>query len=72
MKVYQYEFDQPFKQGGMGRIYLAKHILLDETVIIKELILSGAEAEEIFLEEAKTLYRHIRHSSFPAVKDYFV
>lgn len=72
MKIFQYEFDKPFREGGMGRIYLGKHVLLQEEVIIKELILKGAEAEQQFLEEAKTLYRHIRHSSFPAVKDYFV
>ncbi|MBI2626089.1 MAG: serine/threonine protein kinase [Candidatus Nealsonbacteria bacterium] len=72
MKVYQYEFDKPFREGGMGRIYIGKHVLLQEEVVIKELILKGPEAEQQFLEEAKILYRHIRHSSFPAVKDYFV
>ncbi|MDO8558999.1 MAG: serine/threonine-protein kinase [bacterium] len=72
MRIYQYEFDKPFKEGGMGRIYLGKHILLQEEVVIKELILKGPEAEKQFLEEAKILYRHIRHSSFPAVKDFFI
>lgn len=72
MRTYQYEFDKPFKEGGMGRIYLGKHILLQEEVVIKELILKGPEAEKQFLEEAKILYRHIRHSSFPAVKDFFI
>lgn len=72
MRIYQYEFDKPFREGGMGRIYIGKHVLLDEEVVIKELILKGPEAEQQFLEEAKILYRHIRHSSFPAVKDFFI
>lgn len=71
MRIFQYELGSPFREGGMGRIYIAKHVLLGEEVIIKELILTGPEAEGQFLEEAKLLYGHVRHPSIPAVKDYF-
>lgn len=75
MKIHEYEFNKPFKEGGMGRIYLGKHILLGVDIIIKELILNNDPvAEELFLKEAKILYegKGVRHPSIPAIKDYFV
>ena len=74
MRIHQYEFDKPFKEGGMGRIYLGKHILLGVDIILKELILNDLDAEKQFLEEAKILYegRGVRHPSIPAIKDYFI
>lgn len=76
MRVFQYEFGSPIHEGGMGRIYLGKHVLLKADVIIKELMLKGKEAEEQFFEEARILYEGtaegtVRHTSFPAVKDFF-
>lgn len=76
MRIFQYELGKPFKEGGMGRIYLAKHVFLNEDVVVKELIISGQDAEKQFLEEARILYGHdgqaVRHPSVPAVKDYFI
>ena len=81
MKIHQYEFDDknPFREGGMSKVYLGRHVFLQSEVIIKELKLAGPEAEKQFLEEAKILYEGttdegdpVRHPSFPVVKDYFV
>ncbi len=70
-RVGSYEFEDMLGQGGMGKVWKGRHILLDEPIVIKELIFNEKESVEQFKYEAKILYRNIRHPSFPTVKDYF-
>jgi len=55
--------------GGMGRIFQAKHIYLDELACIKQN--KAKEFEDVLYNEAKILWRLNEHHSIPTVKDFF-
>ena len=72
----RYRIEKLIKSGGMGAIYRGKHIKLDETFAIKEMIFTSTDekqnqyAMKRFYEEAKLLSR-LRHPNLPVVTDYF-
>jgi len=72
----RYVIEHPVKSGGMGAIYRAKHIKLDEVCAIKEMTFTSTDpkqnqyAMKRFYEEAKLLSR-LRHPNLPVVTDYF-
>jgi serine/threonine protein kinase len=72
----RYKIEKLIKSGGMGSIYRGKHIKLDETFAIKEMIFTSTDEKENqyamkrFYEEAKILSR-LRHANLPVVTDYF-
>jgi serine/threonine-protein kinase len=71
MQVRDYELSGILGEGGMGRVYAARHVRLCEPVAVKELLLADRAMADQFLVEARLLYG-VRHPCFPTVKDYFV
>jgi serine/threonine protein kinase len=58
-------------KGGMGAVYEAVDTRLHNTVAVKLMTLTGAEANRAFEREA-TLLAALRHPALPVVIDYFV
>ena len=67
----RYEIAETLGQGGMGRVYRVRHVLLDRAFALKELTCQGADAEAQFLQEARIL-AGLHHPALPRVTDYFV
>lgn len=57
-------------QGGMGAVYKAQDKRLNNTVALKQIIVSGGRLEKAFEQEAQLLAK-LRHPSLPNVIDYF-
>lgn len=66
-RVGEYEILSVIADGGFGRTYKAKHILVDELVCIKHCHNLEKFDEEILLEEAKIMW-DLRHYSVPAIR----
>ncbi len=65
-----YEVIRQIGEGGFGRTYEARHILLDEKACLKQNInLTTADAE-LLKNEAKLLW-NVHHHSLPAMRDFF-
>jgi len=58
-------------RGGMGTVYLVRHVALDRRYALKELTLPGPGAEAQFLAEARIL-AGLQHPALPRVSDHFV
>lgn len=56
-------------EGGFGRVYEARHMLLDEKVCIKHNINVSDFDTKMFIKEAKSIW-HLRHHALPAVRDF--
>ena len=67
----RYRAIRPLGKGGMGAVYEAVDTRLHNTVAVKLMTLSGAEANRAFEREA-TLLAALRHPALPVVIDYFV
>jgi serine/threonine protein kinase len=65
-----YEITKIISEGGFGRIYQARHILLDEVACIKQCKLKTDEYMELLRQEAKILWRLSDHHSIPHTKDF--
>ncbi len=65
-----YEVVRQIGEGGFGRTYEARHIILDEKACLKQNInLSNADTE-LLKQEAKLLWK-VHHYSLPAMRDFF-
>ena len=71
MEIGNYRIIKQINEGGFGRIYHAKHILLDEDACIKQNKTEGLEDVEILKLEAKLLWKLNEHHSIPSTKDFF-
>ena len=65
-----YEIIKQIGEGGFGRTYEAKHILLEEKACLKQNLNISIEDEKLLRREAKLLWR-IHHHSLPTMRDYF-
>lgn len=65
-----YEAIKKIGEGGFGRTYEARHIVLGTKACLKQNINISAEDEELLRSEARLLW-HIHHHSLPTMKDYF-
>ena len=72
----RYEVLRPLGRGGMGGVFLARHLEVRAEVAIKELLLEGLDPARVealgrqFRNEARIL-RGLRHPHLPAVYDFF-
>ncbi|HEY4001326.1 MAG TPA: protein kinase, partial [Candidatus Xenobia bacterium] len=72
----RYHIEQVLGRGGMGAVYLATHLELEEPVAIKEMTPPLADPETVedcilqFRIEARILNR-LRHPNLPRVYDFF-
>ncbi|MBI3653268.1 MAG: SUMF1/EgtB/PvdO family nonheme iron enzyme [Acidobacteria bacterium] len=66
----RYQIIRPIGQGGMGTVYLAKDLRLDNTVALKESIFNDEKMLKAFEQEARLL-AGLRHSALPKVSDHF-
>lgn len=65
-----YRIIRQIGEGGFGRTYEARHILLDEKACLKQnLHLTDADAA-LLRQEAKLLWQ-VHHHSLPALRDFF-
>ncbi|HJQ70530.1 MAG TPA: signal peptidase I [Blastocatellia bacterium] len=68
----RYRIVRLLSQGGMGLVYLARDIRLDNDVALKETFFSGSnELRDQFHREARLLSR-LRHPALPRVIDHFI
>lgn len=65
-----YELIRQIGEGGFGRTYEARHILLGEKACLKQNINITDKDAELLLQEAKLLW-NVHHHSLPAMRDYF-
>ena len=65
-----YKLVRQIAEGGFGRTYEARHLLLDEKACLKQNLKVTEEDEKLLRQEAKLLW-HIHHHSLPAMRDYF-
>lgn len=65
-----YEVIRQIAEGGFGRTYEAKHILLDEKACLKQNINISPEDAVLLRNEAKLLW-NVHHHSLPAMRDFF-
>ncbi len=65
-----YEIVRQIGEGGFGRTYEARHILLEEKACLKQNSNLTKEDAELLRREAKLMWR-INHYSLPAMRDFF-
>lgn len=65
-----YEVLKQIGEGGFGRTYEARHMLLDEKACLKQNINLTKEDAELLKREAKLLW-NVYHYSLPAMRDFF-
>jgi serine/threonine protein kinase len=63
-----YKVVKKIAEGGFGRVYEARHQVLDEKVCIKHNINISDYDTKLFISEAKSIWE-LRHHSLPAVRD---
>ena len=67
-KIGNYEIVNQLAEGGFGKTYLGKHLVLNEPVCIKIPHENDSLFVEILLEEAKSIW-DLRHYSLPVMRD---
>jgi len=70
MIIGNYEVIKKIGEGGFGRTYEAKHILLDEKECLKQNINLTDSDASLLRSEAKLLWK-VHHYSLPAMRDFF-
>ncbi|MEK6964423.1 MAG: serine/threonine-protein kinase [Nanoarchaeota archaeon] len=65
-----YEVIRQIGEGGFGRTYEARHLLLDERACLKQNIDLTKDDAELLRQEAKLLWQ-VHHYSLPALRDFF-
>lgn len=66
-----YEIIGEIAEGGMGRVFQARHKELDELACLKQNIDATHEAYGLLKNEAKLLWKLSEHHSIPSTKDFF-
>lgn len=64
-----YKVIEKMAQGGMGAVYKARHLLLDEEVVIKHSLKISAEATQGLKKEARSIW-DLRHHAIPVIRDF--
>ncbi len=67
----RYRITRPIGEGGMGAVYEAIDSRLQNMVAVKQMTVSGLDADRAFKHEAELL-AGLRHPALPVVIDYFV
>src|SRR5215470_7403824 len=68
----KYEVLSKIKEGGMGAIFMVRHVLLDEVRVVKSMrphLEADPDAQKRFLREAK-MTTSLRHPNIAAVLDF--
>jgi tRNA A-37 threonylcarbamoyl transferase component Bud32 len=73
----RYRIERLLAEGGMGRVYEARHTQLDQRLALKEMVPADVanpqavqEAQTLFLQEGRMLCQ-LRHPNLPVVHDAF-
>lgn len=69
-KIGNYKVVREIGEGGFGRTYEARHILLDEKACLKQNLNLSKEDAELLRQEAKLLW-NVHHHSLPGMRDFF-
>ena len=67
----RYRIDALLGQGGMGAVYCATHLSLNQFFAVKENSLASPASARQFQREAQMM-AHLRHANLPRVTDHFV
>jgi len=67
----RYEVIRKLGQGGMGAVYMAHDVVLEEVVAVKANRNPLPQSSNLFLREARLLAT-LRHPNLPRVTDYFI
>jgi len=66
-----YKIIKQIGKGGFGRIFQAKHVLLEELACLKQNINGSPKDGELLRLEAKLLWKLDEYHSIPSAKDFF-
>jgi eukaryotic-like serine/threonine-protein kinase len=69
MRLGNYELIKQLGEGGFGRTYKARHLILGEFACVKQNIEISPEDETLLLREAKLLW-NLHHHSLPTTRDF--
>lgn len=64
----EFRIEKPIAEGGFGKTYLGRHVMVGEPVCIKHCSRISALDTETLIEEAKAMW-DLRHFSVPAVRN---
>ena len=70
MKIGYYEIIRQIGEGGFGRTYEARHIILEEKACLKQNSRLTREDGELLHREARLMW-NINHYSLPVMRDFF-
>lgn len=70
-KIGSYKLLDTIAEGGFGRAYKAKHLLLDELVCIKHNLNVSKRDTDLIIKEAKSIW-DLRHYALPVMRDLIV
>lgn len=65
-----YRIESRLAEGGFARIYVARHVMLDELACLKQNIRTTPDDVELLRREAKVMWELYEYHSIPAVRDY--
>ncbi len=65
-----YEVLEEISEGGFGRTYKARHVLVNELACLKQNLNVSPDDTEIMMQEAKLLW-DIHHYSLPTLREFF-
>jgi serine/threonine protein kinase len=71
MQIGNYEVVRQIGEGGFGRTYEARHLVLGEKACLKQNINITPDDEKLLRAEARLLW-NVNHYSLPALRDYFL
>ena len=69
----KYEVLSKLSEGGMGEVFKARHLLLDEVFVLKQVrpqLVDKEKHEQRFLREARTAIR-LKHPNIAGIHDFF-
>ncbi len=70
MRIGNYELVRMIGEGGFGRTYEARHVLLGEKACLKQNRDISNEDAELLIREARLMW-NLNHHSLPSMRDFF-
>jgi len=71
VKIGGYKVLKQIGEGGFGRVYQAKHVILGEYACLKQNSVASEDHAQLLKYESKLLWKLDEHHSIPSVKDFY-
>ncbi|MGV8151689.1 MAG: serine/threonine protein kinase [Candidatus Nanoarchaeia archaeon] len=70
-RIGSYEIIKEIGIGGFGRVFQARHLILNEKACLKQNLNASSQDVELLKYEAKLLWKLNEYHSIPAIKDFY-